>query len=389
MEKGWVRERKSPYVVPMILVPKKDGHPIPHLDDLLYELYGACIFSKINLHSHESKTTFKTKFGMYKRLIMPFGITNAPSTFVRLMIQVLHSLIGRCVVVYFDDILVYSNLNDHVEHVQQVLKLVKDKFLYSSTPFASLRVPCGQGKCEGHPKLANSYQHPQGKAFQTLKERLTNALVLALSNFHKPFELECDASNVHIGVEGHPISFFCEKLKGGQLNYSTYDKELYVVVRVLYRHAKWVEFLKQFSYVIKHKKGKANIVVDALSRRHMLLVMLEMKLLGFESLKDLYMDVNDFKEAYDHCVVLANGVKKAHEGGLMGYFSICKTYEALVEHFYWLEMKRDVYHVCERCLMCKMAKSKASSKGLCTPVPIPTPSWIDISMDFMLGLPRT
>ncbi|RDX78429.1 hypothetical protein CR513_41304, partial [Mucuna pruriens] len=62
--------------------------------------------------------------------------------------------------------------------------------------------------------------------------------------------------------------------------------------------------------------------------------MLEIKLLGFESHKDLYVDDNGFKEAYDHCVVSANGVKQAQEGGLMGHFGVHKTYEALAEHFY-------------------------------------------------------
>ncbi|RDX96141.1 hypothetical protein CR513_21236, partial [Mucuna pruriens] len=73
------------------------------------------------------------------------------------------------------------------------------------------------------------------------------------------------------------------------------------------RHAKWVEFLEQFPFVIKHKQGKANIVVDALSRRQTLLAMLETKLLGFESLKDMHVHDNDFRKAYGSYVVLANG----------------------------------------------------------------------------------
>ncbi|RDX85336.1 Retrovirus-related Pol polyprotein from transposon 17.6, partial [Mucuna pruriens] len=114
-------------------------------------------------------------------------------------------------------------------------------------------------------------------------------------------------------------------MKGVQLNYSTYDKELYALVWQHYlltnkfivhndheslkylkgqhklnkRYAKWVVFQEQFPYVIKHKQGKENIVADALPRRHMLLAMLEIKLLGFKSLKDLYIDDNDFKDIYD------------------------------------------------------------------------------------------
>ncbi|RDX58045.1 hypothetical protein CR513_62668, partial [Mucuna pruriens] len=189
--------------------------------------------------------------------------------------------------------------------------------------------------------------------------------------------------------EGHSIVFFSEKLKGAQLNYSTYDNEFYTLVWVL--QTCQIEFLEQFSYVIKHKQGKVNIVVNVLSIRHTLLAMLETKLLGFESLKDLYMADADFNDTYDRCVVSVNGgffrhegkvfvskrsikellVKEAPEGGLIGHFDVHKIYEALCEHFYWPKLRRDVQHICERCLVYKMAKSKASSNGLYTLFHIP------------------
>ncbi|RDX85525.1 hypothetical protein CR513_33277, partial [Mucuna pruriens] len=82
-------------------------------------------------------------------------------------------------------------------------------------------------------------------------------------------------------------------------------------------------------------------------------------------------------------------VKEAHKGGLMGRFSVRKKYEALAKNFYWPKIKSNVHHVCEKCLTCKMAKSKTSSKGLCTFLPILIAPWINICMDFVLGLPRT
>ncbi|KAI5431116.1 variant 2, Acyl-coenzyme A oxidase 2 [Lathyrus oleraceus] len=245
-----------------------------------------------------------------------------------------------------------------------------------------------------------------------------------MPNFSKSFETECDASNVRIGAvllqEGHPLAYFSEKLKGAALNYSTYDKELYSLARTLQtwqryllpkefvihsdheslkhlkgqgklnkRHAKWVEFLEQFPYVVKHKKGKSNVVADALSRRHVLLSTLETKVFGLEHIKDLYKSDLEFSSKFVACEHTAfngyfrhNGylfkekklcvpkgsirellVKEAHEGGLMGHFGVSKTLEFLKEHFYWPHMKIDVQKLCERCIVCKKAKSKVMPHG--------------------------
>jgi hypothetical protein len=81
-------------------------------------------------------------------------------------------------------------------------------------------------------------------------------------------------------------------------------------------------------------------------------------------------------------------VQESHGGGLMAHFGVAKTLAILQDHFYWPHMKLDVERICGRCVTCRQAKSKVQPNGLYTPLPIPSEPWIDISMDFVLGLPR-
>jgi hypothetical protein len=199
--------------------------------------------------------------------------------------------------------------------------------------------------------------------------------------------------------ERTPVANFSEKLSGHVLNYSTYDKELYALVRCLdawhhylwpkefiihsnhslkhihsqgklnHKHKKWVEFIESFPYVIKNRKGKENVIADALSRRYALLTQLGYKIFGLETIKDQYVHDTDFKDVLLHCkddktwnkfifndgfVFRANKLcipsssicllllPEAHGGGLMGHFGVKKTEDILVAHFFWPKMRRDV-----------------------------------------------
>ncbi|RDX80763.1 Retrovirus-related Pol polyprotein from transposon 17.6, partial [Mucuna pruriens] len=304
------------------------------------------------------KMNFKTKFGLYEWLVIPFRLTNAPNIFMRLMNHILRSLIGKCVVVYFKDILIYSTcLDDHL--LYKNVFFVPMKLYFSIFFVGSHGVKVDEEKVKAKqdwpiPSVGFKWEESQERAFQVLKERLIQSPILALSKFSKSFELECDAFN--------------------------------------------------------HKQGKINVVANALSRRHSLIAMLETKMLGLDCIKELYDKDIDFIEhfamcfhsTYRHygflfkgkrlCVLMSSIqqllVKEAQEGGLTGHFRGLKTSEKLNEHFYWPHMRKYVHNVCERCLTCKLAKSKVSLHGLYTPFLIPTIPWIDIPMEFVLGLEK-
>lgn len=333
---GLIQPSCSPYSSPVLLVKKKEGtwrfcvdyralnaitvkdrFPIPVVDELLDELRGATYFSKLDLRAsyHQirmqpediPKTAFRTHDGHYEFVVMPFGLTNAPSTFQSLMNHVFRPMLRKFVLVFFDDILVYSpDLPSHLQHLEEVFITLQQNHLkvkQSKCSFAQPKVeylghiisglgvsvdpskvqcimewpkPSSLKALRGFLGLAGYYrrfvQHfgiiakpltdmlradnfiwtPHSEAaFVQLKQALTSAPVLALPDFTKPFTVETDASGLGIGAvlsqNKHPIAFLSKSLSPRNQALSVYDKEMFAI---LFAIEKWRPYLIGNSFTI-------------------------------------------------------------------------------------------------------------------------------------------
>jgi hypothetical protein len=347
----------------------KNKYPLPIIDDLFDQLRGAKIFSKIDLRSgyHQvrikeedvHKTTFRTRYGHYEFVVVPFGLTNAPVVFMCLMNGIFINYLDKFVIVFLDDILVYSKSEEeHEHHLRLVLQVLREHQLYAKlskcyfyqeqihylghiiseqgttvdpkkiesirgwpTPRNVSEVIYFMGLAgyykifiAGFSKISHPITSLQKKGikfewtseceenFDLLKELLTSVPILNIVDPNESFVVCTDACKEGLGgvltQNGHVIGYESRKLKEHERNYATHDLELASIVHALkmWRHylmgkrfelrtyhsglkylfeqptlnarkTRWLEFLSEYDFDIKHIKGKENKVVDALSRR--------------------------------------------------------------------------------------------------------------------------
>eukprot|EP00253_Pinus_taeda_P012331 PITA_12331 len=328
LDKNYIRPSVSPWGAPVLFVRKKDGtlrmcidyrqlnkltiknkYPLPRIDELFDQVKGATVFSKIDLRSgyHQirikeediAKTAFRTRYGHYEFVVLPFGLTNAPATFMCLMNSVFHQFLDKFVLIFIDDILIYSrSKEEHEEHLRMVLQTLREHQLYAKLSkcdfykeeiqylghviskegivvdpekiktildwpvpkdVADIRSFMGLAGyyrrfVEGFSRVAYPITSLQKKgrtfrwssecqqSFERLKQLLTSAPVLSIADPNKDYVVCTDASGEGVGgvlmQEGKVIAYESRKLKEHEQKYFAYDLELAAVIHALkmWRH---------------------------------------------------------------------------------------------------------------------------------------------------------
>ncbi|GJR03706.1 putative CCCH-type zinc finger family protein [Tanacetum coccineum] len=378
VSKGHVCESMSPCVVPALLQRRMD-HSLD-FKSAYSQIRLKSGYSQIRLRpDDEWKTTFKTHEGLYEWLVMPFGLSNATSTFMCVMNQLLRPFIGKFVVVYFDDILIYSaSFSDHVSHVRQVLTLLRKDSFYAAIKKCVFMTPkvlflgyvvSGEGIQVDESKVADVQEWPT----------LTTITEVRI------FGLLMDASKVAIGgvlsQGGWPVAYFSEKLTEPKSRYTTYDLEFYAVVqarirtqdKVSHKHGRWLAFFKKFTFVVKHKTSVSSQADDALSGRSNLLVSVQVHVSGLVVIREqLTLD--------PYFSIVFQGVQSGqkpnfniHDGFLFKGNQLC-----IPDTSFRLKIIKELH-----------GEGYVGRDRLYMALPVLLQPWVDISMDFVLGLPRT
>ncbi|GKC72762.1 transposon ty3-I gag-pol polyprotein [Tanacetum coccineum] len=394
LDTGVIRDSQSPFSSPVVMVKKKDGtwrmgidyrrlnnatikdkFPIPVIEELIDELQGYQYFTKLDLRSgyHQirmhpdvvEKTAFKTHEGHYEFLVMPFGHTNAPSTFQALMNSVFKAFLRRFVLVFFDDTLVYSpDLETHVWHLDLVLQVLRQHTLYAKQLCLGLRRLSTWEICEGalisYPltqllkKNGFKWSETAQAAFDQLKQPMTEAPLLKLPDFNKLFILETDAS---IGGIGAVLQ------QGG-----TSSSKITTPSQM-----KWLPKLMRFDYEILYKQGSENKAADALSRIPTSAQLRKGKLVvgNNEELRQQLLQ-------YFHADLSG------------GHSGVQATLKRIIGLCYWKKLRQQVKVFVAIYRLCQTNKPDLSAyPGLLQPLPISTLVWSEISMDFIEGLPSS
>ncbi|GJT93324.1 putative reverse transcriptase domain-containing protein [Tanacetum coccineum] len=375
-DKGFIQPSLSPWGAPVLFVKKKDGsfsmcidhrelnkltvknrYPLPRIYDLFDQLQGSQFFSKIDLRSgyhqlrvHEDdipKTAFRTRYGHFKFTVMPFGLTNALAIFMDLMNRVCRPYLDKFVIVFIDDILIYCKTQGSIK-VQSLGHVINGNGIHVGPSKIEAVKNWKAPRTPTEKSNTFDWGGEHELAFQTLKDKLCNAPVLALPDGPEDFVVYCDASGIGLGCvlmqRGKVIAYASRQLKIHEKNYTTHDLELGAVVfalkiwrhylygtkSVIYtdhkslqhifsqkelnmRQRRWIELFSDYDCEIRYHPGKANVVADALSRKERVKPkrVRAMNMILQSSIKDRILAAQ--KEAVDEFAVLQKGLDEMIE----------------------------------------------------------------------------
>nr|GEW83973.1 putative reverse transcriptase domain-containing protein [Tanacetum cinerariifolium] len=327
-DKGFIRPSSSPWGAPVLFVKKKDGsfwmcidyrelnklavknrYPLLRIDDLFDQLQGSSVYSKIDLRSgyHHlrvreediPKTTFRTRYEHYEFQVMQFGLTNAPAVFMDFINRVCKPYLDKFVIVFIDDILIYSKRKqEHEEHLKLILELLKKEQLYAKFSKCKFLIPKvqflghvidSQGICVDPAKIESIKDWASPKTAMEIRQFLGS----------EDFVVYCDASIKGLGAvlmqREKVIAYGSRQLKVYEKNYTTHDLELGAVVFALkiwryylyktkctvftdhkslqhildqkelnMRQCHWLELLSDYDCEIRYYPGKANTQMEAM-----------------------------------------------------------------------------------------------------------------------------
>ncbi|KAL4022940.1 hypothetical protein IC575_016686 [Cucumis melo] len=487
LDKGFIRPSVLPWGAPVLFVKKKDGSmrlcidyrelnkvtvknrcPLPRIDDLFDQLQRATVFSKIDLRSryHQlrikdrdvPKTAFRSRYGHYEFIVMSFCLTNAPTMFMDLMNRVFKEFLATFVIVFIDDILIYSKTEAELEkHLRMVLQTLRDNKLYAkfskcefwlkqvsflghvvskagvSVDLAKIEAciswprPSTISEVRSFLGLAGYYRRfvenfspiatsltqltrkgapfVWSKAcedsFQNLKQKLVTASVLTVPDGSGSFMIYSDASKKGLGCvlmqQGKlaavvfALKIWRHYLYGEKIQIFTDHKSLkyfFTQKELNMRQRRWLELVKDYDCEILYHPGKANVVADALSRKHGLVEAGQVVEFSISSDGGLLFERR-------LCVSSDSAVKiellsEAHSSPFSMHPGSTKMYPDLKRVYWWRNMKREVAEFVSKCLVCQQVKApRQKPGGLLQPLSVPEWKWETVSMDFITGLPRT
>ncbi|TYK29096.1 DNA/RNA polymerases superfamily protein [Cucumis melo var. makuwa] len=481
VNKRYIRPSVSPWGAPVLFVKKKDGtlklyinyrqlnkvtirnkYPLPHIDDLFDQLRGAALFSKIDVRSgyHQlkvresdiAKTTFRMRYGHYEFRVMPFGLTIAPAVFMDLMNRIFNQYLDQFVIVFIDDILVYSvDRESHEEHLRFVLQTLHDKQLYvkfSKCEFWLEQVvffrhvvsakgvsvdpqkveavvnwerPTSATKVRSFLGLAGYYRHfiedfsrlalpltaltrknakfewsdKCEQSFLELKKRLVTAPILALPVTGKDYVIYCDASRLGLGCvlmqDGNVIAYASRQLK-------EHECKANIVADALSRKSRLPKSALCGIRIILLNELRGSKAVVTTEDSGSLLAQFQKKLgkskkgleVEFELRKDGAI-VKQGRLCVPNISELKNAIlEEAHSSAYTMHPGSTKMYRTLKKTYWWSGMKQEIVEYVDRCLICQQVKPvRQRPGGFLNPLPVPEWKWEHITMDFLFGLPRT